>query len=58
MILLTKEQESNKNAKICYICKEQFENKYLKDKKYCKVRNHCHYTGQYRDSAQGICNLK
>ena len=58
MILLAKKQESNKNAKICYICKEQFENKYLKDKKHCKVRNHCHYTGQYRDSAQGICNLK
>ena len=45
MKLLTKEQrESNKNAKICYICKEKFENKYLKDKKYHKVRDHCHYT--------------
>ena len=30
--ILTKEQhESHKNAKICYICKEKFENKYLKD---------------------------
>ena len=36
---LTKEQqESYKNAKIC-------ENKYLKDKKYRQVRDHCHYTG-------------
>ena len=36
--LLTKEQqESYENAKICYICKEKFENKYLKDKKYRKV---------------------
>ena len=35
MKLLTKEQqESYKNAKICYICKEQFRNKYVKDKKY------------------------
>ena len=34
---LTKEQqESYENTKICYICKEKFENKYLKDKKYCK----------------------
>ena len=31
--LLTKEhQESYENAKICYICKEKFENKYLKDR--------------------------
>ena len=29
-----KEQhESYENAKICYICKEKFENRYLKDKK-------------------------
>ena len=31
---LTKElQESYEHAKICYICKEKFENKYLKGKK-------------------------
>ena len=52
--LLTKEQqESYENPKICYICKEKFENKYLKDKKY-----HCHYTGEYRGAAHSICNLK
>ena len=57
--LLTEEQqESCENAKICYICKEKFENKYLKDKKYRKVRDHCHYTGEYRDAAHSICNLK
>ena len=33
--LLTKEQkESYENAEICYICKEKFKNKYLKDKKH------------------------
>ena len=26
-------------------------NKYLKDKINHKVRDHCHYTGQYRDTA-------
>ena len=26
-----KKMESYENAKICYICKEKFENKYLKD---------------------------
>ena len=59
MKLLTKEQqESNETAKICYICKEKFENKYLTDKKYCKVRDRCHYTGEHRDAAHSICNLK
>ena len=33
MRLLTKEQQqSYKNSKICYICKEKFENDFLKDK--------------------------
>ena len=48
MKLLTKEQqESYENAKICDICKEKFENKYFKDKKYRKVRDNCLYTGEY-----------
>ena len=39
--LLTKEQqESYQNAKICYICKKRIENKYLKGKKYHKIRDH------------------
>ena len=59
MKLLTKEQqESYENAKICYMCKEKFENKYVKDKKYRKVRDHCHYTEEYRSAAHNICNLK
>ena len=41
MLLLIK--ELSENAKICYVCQEKSENKYLKDKKYCKVRDHCHY---------------
>ena len=45
--LLTEEQkESYKNSNICYICKVNFENKYLKDKKYSKVRDHFHYVGE------------
>ena len=47
-----------KKQKICYICNEKFENKYLKDKKYCKVRDHCHYTGKYRGALYSIWNLK
>ena len=53
MKLLTKEQKySYKDAKICYICKKEIENKYLKDQKYLKVRDHCHY------AAHSLCNLK
>ena len=37
---------------------KNIENKYLKDKKYCKVRDHCHYTGECRDAGHSICNLK
>ena len=59
MKLLTKEQlELYENAKICYICREKVENKYVKDKKYCKVNNHCHYAWENRGAAHRICNLK
>ena len=44
--LTKKQQKSYENAKICNICKETFE-----DKNYCKVRNHCHYTGECRGAA-------
>ena len=59
MKLLAKEQqESYENAKINCICKEKFENKYLKDKKYCKITDRYHYTRKYRNLACDIFNLK
>ena len=33
-LLTNKQQELYENAKICYICKEKFEDKYIKDTKY------------------------
>ena len=42
--------------KVCYICKKQ--KKISTDKKYCKVRDHYHYTGQQRGAVHSICNLR
>ena len=59
MKLLTKEQQkTHEKVQICYICKEKFESKYLKVKKYRKVWDHYHYTGEYRSAVHSICNLK
>ena len=57
-LILKKIQESYENAKICYVCKKKTENKYLKDKKYRRVRDHCHYAGEYRGAAHSIWDLK
>ena len=37
---------------------QKSENKYLKDKKCCKIRDHCLYIGEYRGAARSICNSK
>ena len=59
MRLLTKGQkESYENEKICYICKEKFENKHVKNKKYCKISDHCCCAGEDRGAAHSICNSK
>ena len=47
-----------KMQKSVIFVKKKFENKYLKDKKYHKVRDHCHYSGEYRGATHSICNLK
>ena len=46
MILLTyEENKSYKKKNICCMCKKEFSTD--DDKKYHKVRDHCHYTGKY-----------
>ena len=58
MIPLTKKEEKKHNKQeVCYICRKEF-NTDDSDKKYHKVRGHCHYTGKYRDAAHDICNLR
>ena len=32
--------------------------KLAKNKNYQKIRDHCHFTGKYRDAAHSICNLR
>ena len=47
------------NIKILVIfVKNKIEKNDMKDKKYHKVTNHCHYTWEYRDSVHSIYNLK
>ena len=56
IIPLTTEEKINYNdQKVCYICKKEFD---TIDKKNYKVRDHCHYTGKYRDAAHNVCNLR
>ena len=52
-----KQQKLYENANICYICKEKFKNKSMKNKKCHTVWDCCHYTKEYRGAAQSICNL-
>ena len=48
---LTKEEQASfDKAKTCYICSKEL----LKD----RVRDHCHFTGQYRGAAHNRCNLQ
>ena len=57
MISLTdEEKESYENLKICRICEKEFRTD-NKDKKYHKVRDHCHYTGKYRGAPHNNCNF-
>ena len=48
--LTEEEQASFKEASICHICSKE-----LKDD---KVRDHCHFTGEYRGAAHNSCNLQ
>ena len=58
MIQLTKKEEKKyKKQEVCYICKKGFSTD-DSNKKYHKVRDHFHYTGEYRGAAHDICNLR
>ena len=48
--LTKKEQLSFDKAETCHICKKELQSD--------KVRDHCHFTGQYRGAAHNSCNLQ
>ena len=58
MISLTMEEKIHYNKqKVRYICKKEFDDN-DNNKKQQKVRDHCHYIGNYRGAAHNICNLR
>ena len=55
MVALTEEQLKNYNeATNCYCCTASFD---MNDANLCKVKDHCHITGQYRGAACSHCYL-
>ena len=59
MLLTKEEKKSYKKQEACHICQNEF--CYDKnDENYTnrnKVKDHCHYTGKYREAAHSKCNL-
>ena len=58
MIPLTKEERKmHRQQKFCHIYKKEFSTG-NNNKKYHKVKDHCHYTRKYRGVAHNTCNLR
>ena len=58
MIPLTEEERKmHRKQKVCYICKKEFSTD-DSNKRYHKMKDHCHYTGKYREAAHNTCNLR
>ena len=55
--LTPEEEKVFRSAKVCHICEQDlFVNE--KTGQILKVRDHCHFTGEYRGAAHNECNLK
>ena len=50
-------KRENNTTKVCYICEKEISAD-DDNKKYHKVREHCHYTVKHRWSAHDPCNLR
>ena len=55
--LTKKEQKRHNKQEVCHICKKRFSTD-DNNKKYHKVKDHCHYTEKYRGAAHDISNLR
>ena len=55
--LTPEEQKDFQSANVCHICEQDF---YVDEKTgtILKVRDHCHFTGEYRGAAHNECNFK
>ena len=60
MLSLTKKRTkiAPKGNGIIHSQKKKFTQKLAKDKNHRKIRNHCHFTGNYRGAAHSICKLR
>ena len=47
-----------KMQKFIIFAKKKLKINILKDKEYCKVRDHCSYTGKYRGTVHSLCDSK
>ena len=55
---LTPEEEKDfQTGKVCHICEQEL-NIDKETGHIFKVRDHCHFTGEYRGAAHNECNLK
>ena len=46
--MLTNKEHKSYLKTNCHTCKKKFEDKYINDKKYCRVRYLCHHKCKYR----------
>ena len=56
--LAKKELNLHQDVTECYIYGKRFLKIFANDKNYQKVRDHCHFAGNYRGAAHSICNLR
>ena len=58
LLLARKELKPHQHVTVCCICWKRFVQNLAKDKNHRKVRENCHYTGNYGGAAHSTCNLK
>ena len=56
--LTDEENKSYEKQNVCYICKKEYNTDDDGNKKYLKVRDHCHYSGKFRGAAHIIHNFR